>query len=759
LPEVRSDPSVTKLLTGHASFAGDLLAPGMLHLVFVRSPVAHATITRVDTADAARAPGVVGVFVAGDLPIVPVWEIAMVPEHLAQPALADGVVRYVGERVAAVAAETLAAAVDAAELVEVEYDELDVVADIDEATAPAAPALFGHLADNVCLAWDSDDPGAADAASSASASLRLAIPRLSTAPMEPHAVLAVPAEDGGLTVHASTQVPTAARAQIARTLVMDPAKVRVVAPFVGGGFGGKAAGAIGEHMVAAAIARELRRPVRFVEARTDNLVGMQGRGVRNAVTLHARADGRLTGLTADISCDAGAYPNVGAVEPGKTRMMASGPYRLSFVDARARAVLTNRAPVGAYRGPGRSEASLMLERTLDVLAADLGIDPVEIRRRNLVPPDAFPYTTATQLVYDSGDYPALLDALVARAGYDALRDEQRSRRAAGAAPMGIGIAVVVDSTAWFSRDEAASVRLERDGTVVVRAGSVSSGQRHDVVYRDLVRSVLPLPDERIRVIEGDTGEWDSSAGTMGSRTAQLAGTAVVQATLDLVARLRELTAAMLEADPADIVLHASGGGAECGFAVRGVPASVVPLTALAERHAATSTAPIESACLHQQEGATYPAAAHLSVVDIDRDTGRVTARRHVAVTDCGRVLDEASVRGQVVGATVQGIAQALYEEAVHDRSGTPLTSSFVDYGIPSAADVPPVEVHLLETPSPRNPLGAKGVGEIGMLAAPAAVLNAVVDALAPFGVRHLDLPCTPSRVWRALHGTPKNPNW
>jgi carbon-monoxide dehydrogenase large subunit len=747
---VRADPNVTALLTGRAGFTGDLTAPGLLHLVFVRSPVAHARVVAVDAEDARRAPGVVGVFAAGDLPIVPLWEIALVPEHLAQPALADGVVRYVGERVAAVVAESYAAAVDAAELVRVEYEDLDVACDIGAAIAPGAPSLFAGHPDNVCLAWDSDDPDRGCEESAVRTSLTLEIPRVCTAPMEPHAVLAVPGEAGDLTVYASTQVPTAARAQIARTLVMDPSTVRVIAPFVGGGFGGKAAGAIGEHMVAAAVARLLDRPVRFVEERTDNLVGMQGRGVRNAVTLHADADGRLVGLSADIACDAGAYPNVGAVEPGKTRMMLGGPYRLGFVDARARAVVTNRAPVGAYRGPGRSEASLMLERTLDVMAADLRVDPVELRRRNLVPPDAFPYATATQLSYDSGDYPALLDALVEHSSYDELRAEQRARRAAGALT-GIGVAVVVDSTAWFSRNEGASVRLDDDGTIVVRACSTVSGQRHDRLYREVVRSVLPVPAERIRVVEGDTGEWDASDGTMGSRTAQLAGTAVLGATRELVAGLTAAAASMLEADPADVVFHAgpAGGG---GFGVRGVPASAVSLAELAVRRQPDDAGSFEARCLHEQAGPTYPAAAHLSVVDVDPETGRVTARRHVTVTDCGRVLDEASVRGQIVGASVQGIAQALYEEAVHDAEGNPLTASFVDYGIPSAADVPGVEVHLVETPSPRNPLGAKGVGEIGMLAAPAAVLNAVVDALSPFGVRHLDLPCTPARVWSALRG-------
>jgi aerobic carbon-monoxide dehydrogenase large subunit len=440
-------------------------------------------------------------------------------------------------------------------------------------------------------------------------------------------------------------------------------------------------------------------------------------------------------------CDTGAYPNVGAVEPGKTRMMLSGPYGLRTVDVRARAVMTNLPPVGAYRGPGRSEASVMLERTLDVLAADLGIDPVEIRRRNLITPDRFPYRTATGLDYDSGNYPLLLDRLVDLAGYRALRSEQQARRTDGRPLLGVGVSLVVDSTAWFSRDEGSAVSVEPDGTVLVRTGSTSSGQQHHVVYRQLVQSLLPVAGEHIRVVEGDTGRWDMSAGTMGSRTAQLAGTAVLRATEQVAEQLRRLAADQLEADVADIVVHPGSG-----FGVRGVPASARTLRELL----AATTAAVEAGCLHQQPGATYPAAAHLSVVEVDVDTGRVRATRHVAVTDCGRVLDRPSAHAQVVGATVQGIAQALHEEAVFDEIGSPITGSFVDYGIPSAADVPSIEAHFVETPSPHNPLGAKGVGEIGMIAAPVAVQNAVVDAVRHLGVRHLDMPCTPARVWAAL---------
>jgi carbon-monoxide dehydrogenase large subunit len=736
------------MLTG--GFAADVPADAALHLAYVRSPYASARLVSVDVSAAARAPGVVAVYTAGDLPVVPLWEIALIPERYAQPPLADGAVRYVGERVAAVVATSLAAALDGAELVVAAYEPGRAVVDVADADA--------------CLEWPGDAPRPAPH-DGVEVGFELCIPRVSVAPMEGHAVLAVPDADGNVTVWASTQVPTASQRQICRTLGLAPSQVRVVAPRVGGGFGGKAAGAVADHVLAAAIARALQRPVRYVEDRPANLMTMQGRGVRAAVSLHGTHSGELTGITARIVADAGAYPNVGAVEPGKTKMMACGPYRLRTADVGARAVVTNLPPVGAYRGPGRAEASMMLERAVDMMAAELGADPLALRLRNVLMPADFPYTTPTGVEYDSGDYPALLRTLAEVSGYADLRRRQRDGE-----QFGVGVALVVDSTAWFSRVESAALALEDDGTLVVRAGTASAGQRHEALYRAVVRDVIPVADGQVRVIEGDTGEWDASDGTMGSRTAQMGGGAVWHAARDLDAQLRDVAARALEAGAHDIVFHPGAG-----YGVRGVPSRAVSLGALAVLARATAgagtgpgrpdaapgapgTAPAaEARCTYEQPGAAYPAAAHLSVVDVDVETGRVRPLRHIAVTDCGRVLDQQSAHGQVVGATVQGIAQALFEVAVFDADGVPKNASFADYAMPSAADVPPVEAHFLETPSPRNPLGAKGVGEIGMLAAPVAVQNAVVDALRPFGVRHLDIPCTPERVWSAISRAPRAP--
>jgi len=730
------------LLTGEATFVGDLHVPGMLHLAYVRSPHASARIVSIDAEQATALPGVVAVFAAADLPILPLWEIALVPQELAQPALADGVVRYVGERVVAVVADSLATALDAAERVVVEYDELPAVTATVDGTRPGTPVVFAGRADNVCLSWSSDEVAGAFDGAGVSVTVDHRIPRLSVAPMEGHAVLAVPGADGRLTMWVSTQVPTASHRQICRSLGLDPAEVRVIAPSVGGGFGGKAAGAMPDHMIAGAAALALRRPVRFVEDRHANLSTMQGRGVRSTVEMHATGSGELIGMQATIVADAGAYPNVGSVEPGKTRMMLSGPYRMRAVQVGATAVMTNLPPVGAYRGPGRSEASVMLERSLDVLAADLGIDPIEIRRRNILLPVDFPHLTPTGVEYDSGDYAALLDRTVETAGYDALRRDQLDRRRRGGLLLGIGVSLVVDSTAWFSRLESAAVRVESDGSVVVLAGTASAGQQHEVVYRRAVRSVLPVAPEHIRIVEGDTDAWVASDGTMGSRSTQLGGSAVLGATEVVVAHLRELAAAQLEAATEDVVVYEGGR-----FGVRGVPSHTRTL----EELVAAEPSSVEATCAYEQPGPSYPAAAHLAVVEVDVDTGLVVPVRHVAVTDCGRVIDAPSARAQVTGATVQGIAQALYEEAVFDERGNPRNPSFADYAIPSAAEVPMIETHFLESPSPRNPLGAKGVGEIGMLAAPVAVQNAVVDAVRHLGVRHIDMPCTPEKVWTAVH--------
>jgi aerobic carbon-monoxide dehydrogenase large subunit len=746
-------------VTGAHRFVADLAravlpaAVEPLHLVFVRATTPHARIVAVDATSARAVAGVVAVFTAADLPMTPVWEIQLIPEVFAQPPLADGVVRHVGERVAAVVGETLAAALDGAEAVVVELDDLPAVTDPVAALAPDAPSLFPAVGANVVLVWPMGD--AADAAAAADAAddddaddvvvrTTTVIPRVAACPLEGHAVLAVPGEDGRLTAYVSTQVPHGARVQIARGVGLSLDAVRVVVPHVGGGFGGKAAGGVVEHVVVAAAALRLGRAVSYVEDRSANLVTMQGRGVRLAAELRARADGSLRSLRVDDVCDAGAYPATGAVEPGKTHLVACGPYRIGAVDFVARSVATNLAPVGAYRGPGRSEAALVLERGMDLLARELGADPVALRRANLLRPEELPRTTVTGAHLDDGDYPAVLDHLVAASGYQRLRDEQRRRRVAGERrALGLGVATVLDSSAWFDRSETASVRVEPDGTVTAVVGTASAGQEQDAAIATLVADALAIDPGVVAVVTGDTDVVPLGGGSVGSRSIQLAGSAAAAAAAEVRERAIRLAAALLEAAESDVELRDGRVG------VRGVPARALTWAELAAATPGDGEDELTARCAFDQPGATYTFAAHLSVVEVDLDTGAVTPVAHHAVTDCGRVVDPPGAAGQVVGASAQGIAQALLEELRHD-GGTPVNANLAEYAVPSAADLPPIAASFRTTPSSRNPLGARGVGEVGMVGAPAATYGAVVDALAHLGVRELPIPCTPQRIWAAL---------
>jgi carbon-monoxide dehydrogenase large subunit len=729
---MRLQDPVHDLLVGTAQFTGDLPPPDALHLAFVTSPVAHARIEMIDIGAAASAPGVVAVFIAPDLSTVPIHEIELIPERFAQPAIAQDEVRFVGEYVAAVLADTAGAAADAVELVVVDYTPLPAITDARENE------------DESALAWDT--PLAADAFADAAITVRTeyTIPRVAVAPMEGRAALAVPGDDGSLTLFVSTQAPHWSRVQVARGLGLPVDLVRVIAPHVGGGFGGKAVGGVAAYVVTAAAARALRRPVRFVETRTANLQTMQGRGLRIRAALHARADGGIVGLEIDELCDAGAFPSTGAVEPGKTGLMACGPYRVPAVGFAARSVVTNLVAPGAYRGPGRAEAATVLERTLDLLARELDLDPVEVRRRNLLTRAELPGESVTGAHYDDGDLHAVLDTALIRADYTGWRAEQRRRRAGNERTLlGVGVATVLDSTAWFARQETADVRVLPDGRVRVTTGTPSAGQLHTRAYQIVVAGVLPVSVDNVEVVEGDTDAIPGSAGTSGSRALQLSGSAVHGAAVEVLEQARRLAADRLEAAVDDIVVT------DRRFTVRGVPARGLTLAGLAAEAGPDAHA-LEQRCVFDQPDATYTGAAHVSVVEVDTETGAVTPRLHVAVTDCGVVVDPPSATGQVTGASAQGIAQACLEEFTYDGDGNPLTSTLADYLVPSAADLPPIDAAFVTTPATTNPLGARGVGEVGMVGAPAAVYSAVVDALAHIGVRHVDTPCTPERVWRAI---------
>ena len=735
----REDPD---LLTGAARFVADMAPAGTLHLAFVRSTMAHARIGDIDAAEARDVEGVVDVLTAGDLAIAPQPLFIALPPELSRLPLTDKA-RYVGDPIAAVVAESPGAAADGADLVVVDYEPLPAVTDPFTALAPGAALLFESHGSNQA----SELKVNADAQSLAGHDLvvsgRIVNHRMAAAPIEPSAALAVPgvgAGGEGVTLWCTTQRPHDTRDVVAAALEEPPDRVRVIAPAVGGGFGAKGS-AYPEFVVAAWLARRLGRPVRWVETRTENLTNMtQGRDHVHDVELGLTSDGRFCWLRTKVTADVGAYPGIGALLPFFTMTMASGPYRIPVVDFESVSVITNKAPIFPFRGAGRPEATVSLERIVDLAAAELAMDPAEIRRRNLLAPAEFPLTTPTGANMDSGDYARCLDLALETAGYEDLRAEQARRRARGDRRLlGIGVSVYVEVTAGGLYQEFGSVTVERDGTVTVRVGTSPQGQGHVTAFSQILGEILGVAAERVRIICGDTAEVPTGQGTVASRSLQIGGSAVWTAANEVLDKARLLAADILEAGVADLVV------ASDGLAVAGVPARTV---SWAELSAAAGGLAAETD--FDQGEATYPFGAHVSVVEIDADTGDTRLLRHIAVDDCGRILNPLLVQGQVHGGVATGVSQALYEQSVYDADGNPRNTNFADYAIPAASELPRFETVHTQTPTPLNPLGAKGVGESGTIGSTPAVQSAVLDALAPLGVSHLDMPYTPERVWRAI---------
>ena len=746
------------LLTGAARFVGDMAPPRLAHAAFVRSTMASADIAGIDVGRAERAPGVVGVFTADRIGLAPTPSFYTVPPVFARPPLADGVVRFVGEPLAVVVAETPAQAADGAELVEVDYEPRPALTDPEAALEPDAPLLFPANGSNLASEYSSEaGPGALEGHDLV-VSGRFVNQRVAAAPIEPTAVLAEPGaggDDGGVTVWCTSQTPFGTRDGVAAALGLDPGRVRAIAPAVGGGFGAKAA-VYPEYVVAAWLARRLGRPVRWIETRSENLVNMvHGRDYVQHYELGLTRDGDFRWLRARMTANVGAYPAVGAFLPSFTMSMASGPYQIPAVDFRALGAVTNTTPVGAFRGAGRPEATAAIERIVDLAAATLGMDPAELRRRNLLAPDQFPFETPTGAVMDCGDYQRVLDQALKAAGYDELRAEQRRRRSGGDHKlMGVGVSVYVEITGGLSK-EYGSVEVTPDGTVVARAGTSSHGQGHVTSFTQLVSEVLGVPAERVRVVHSDTFEVPRGIGTIASRSLQIAGSAVFKTAQQVMERARRIAAHRLEASVEDIVAADDGSG----LAVAGVPARAMSWADLAAASASTGDgdlpdgmAPGELAAEidFDQGAATYPFGAHVAVVEVDSETGDARLVRHVAVDDCGRILNPMLVRGQVHGGITQGAAQALYEQVLYDDDGNPRTANFADYCLPGPTEVPGYETSHTETPTPLNPLGAKGIGESGTIGSLPAVQSAVIDALSDLGIRHLDMPYTPEKVWRAI---------
>ncbi|WP_419842997.1 xanthine dehydrogenase family protein molybdopterin-binding subunit [Candidatus Poriferisodalis sp.] len=748
------------LLRGRGQFVANLTADAswapLAHACYVTSTVAHADIAGLDVAAAREVPGVIDVVTASDIdadpalgpypPPSPAFDSAIV-----RPLLASDRVRYVGEPVAVVLADSPAAAMDAAESVVVDYEPLPALVDPEAALHSAA--LFDGMAEpNVVIRMSLDGEQADFDSCEAVAQVRTVNHRIAPCPLEPRVAASRWADDGRLHHVNAGQGPHPVRAGLAKILGLDRSQLRVVSRDVGGSFGAKARPHPEEALLGWLAAR-IGRPVMWVPSRTDDMVGLvHGRGQIQYCRIGGTRDGRITAFGVHVVQQSGAYGNMGAALPNNGRAMLTGCYDIATLGFSSVSVLTNTTPTGPYRGAGRPEAAAAIERAVDVFAAEIGMDPAEVRRKNFLQPDAFPFTTRTGMPYDTGRYEASLDAALRAADYEALRAEQARRRADGHDQLlGIGLATYVERTAGIGRAEYGAVELLAGGRIVARTGSSPYGQGHHTAWAMLIADRTGVPMEHIDIVHGDTDEVPRGEVTGGSRSVQLAGSAIWQAAGTLVDQARQVAATMLEADPADVVLDTG----TAAFHVAGTPAVSVGWSALAEHLVATNGAPAPR-LLHAEEvfdsdAPTFPFGTHVAVVEVDRHTGDVELLRLVACDDAGTILNPLLAAGQVHGGLAQGAAQALYEEFVYDADGNPLTGNFADYPIISAAEVPFFERVVLETPTHINPLGAKGIGESGTVGATPAVQNAVVDAVAHLGIRHIDMPLTPQRVWRAIN--------
>jgi carbon-monoxide dehydrogenase large subunit len=731
------------LLKGARHYVADLDLPGKLHAAFVRSPVAHGRLVEVHVDDAARLPGVIAVWTATELDVAPHHGFVKVHDDFARPPLATERVRFVGDAFAVVLAETSAQAADAAALVWADIEPLPAVIDPEAALQGGAEIIFPDHGSNQAMMIPDAARVDLDAVSDVVVRGRYVNQRVAVAALEVDCCAAAPDTDGRITVWPSTQMPHMLRDQLAAALGWDPAEIHVVTPQVGGGFGGKA-GLHPEYTVVTKAARVLDRPVVWVPGRSEDLQALpHSRGQIQYVELGCTREGRFTGLRVQLVGDAGAYPTVGTYLAGGTRRMSHGTYDFPAIQFDVAVAVTNTTPMGAYRGAGRPEATALLERAVDHAALELGIDPVELRARNLLHDDQFPFRTLTGNTYDSGRYLLPLRTAAETVDYATLRQEQRARRSNGDRNLlGIGVSVYVEITAGGSSNEYGAVEVHADGSATVFAGTSAHGQGHQTAYAMLVSDQTGIPIDRITLVDGDTDRVPSGSGTGGSRSLQIGGSAVHEATQALVANAKQLVADLLEASVDDVVVDTSTGS----LGVAGVPAMSLTWARLAE----LTPEPLKADFVFDQGGATFPFGSHIAVVEVDADTGAVRLLRHVAVDDCGTVLNPLLVEGQQHGGIAAGAAQTLYEHVRYDDDGNLLTSNFAEYGIASAAEFPCFDTHSTETPTPRNPLGAKGIGEAATIGATPAVQNAIIDAVSHLGIRHLDLPCTPHSVWAAI---------
>ena len=753
-----------RLVSGRGAYLEDLTLPGLVHLVFARSPHAHARIGRIDTSAARQMPGVLAVLTAADVDNVlprdlpgdwPPFEENHPPPN---KILARDKVRYVGDPVVAVVATSRAEAYDAIDALEIDYEPLDAVSDPERALAPDAPLLYEEFGTNLAHRMVKSGGNVEAAFSRPDVKIikgRFDNPRVLPVPMETRgAAASFDAGSGELTFWASTQFPHTMRTKLAQILDLPEPSVRVIAPDVGGGFGAKIEFTT-EDVLTGHLAMRLGRPVRWVELRRENFLNMvHGRGQTDYVEAAVTSEGEIVGLKVHAIADLGGKytfntPGIATL----TALVLPGPYRTPNIEFVLEGVYTNKTPVGAYRGAGRPEATYLVERIVDVVADELGLDPAEIRRKNFLKTDEFPYITPMGTSYDTGDYDPALGKLLDMAAYTELRRKQLAWRGDPSKPLiGIGISGYLEICA-FGPWESATVRVEPSGKVTLLAGTSPHGQGHVTPFRQIVADQLGVPLDDIRVLFNDTARVPTGVGTFGSRSAAIGGSAVLGASERVREKVIRIAADALEASPSDVEISQGRIG------VKGVPDRTTTLDAIAAR-AYSGRVPdgdepgLEANRFFKPEGETFPFGMHLAVVEVDRETGKVTLVRYLAVDDCGRVLNPMMVDGQRHGGIAQGVGQALFEEARYDEAGQFTTSTLGDYALPRAVDFPEFELDRTVTPTPRNPLGAKGIGEAGTIGSTPAIVNAVVDALSHLGVDHVDMPARPERIWRILadHG-------
>lgn len=743
-----------RLVRGAGQYVSDLRIPGTLEVAFVRSAYAHARILSVNLEAARQAPGVAGVWSGEQLKDTPRSPVRMPVENMnvtPLPPLVQDIAPMVGYPVAAIVAEDRYLARDAVDLVEVEYEPLPAVTDAERALEPDAPIIYPELGTNLAfhVVREGGDVEGAFANAAHTLSLRLNHSRVAQIPMEPRAILAsYDRAADRLTIWRSTQSPFGTRAALSAVLKRPKESIRVIAPDVGGAFGSKNP-VYPDELTVVLLAIELGVPLRWTSTRLEDLqLTMQGRDQVDTVEAAFTDEGIITALKTRTVTNFGALTlPATAGPPMRVPDYATGAYRIPALRSEVFTVYTNTAPTGPYRGAGRPEAAFIAERVVEEVARTLGLDPVEARRRNFIKPHEFPYTTPNGAVYDSGDYEKALDRALEIAGYDALRAQQRAEREAVVDPLGIGVATTIEvaGQGW----ESGRIEVEPDGTVVARTGSSSHGQGHETSFAQVVADHLGVPFERVRIVHGDTDAVPEGVGTFGSRSMTLGGGALTVSADGIKTKAVLVAAALLETSPDDLV-YTRGGVEVAGAADRRV--ELAQIARAAEQ--GIGLPPEERGLSHENRfepsGENIPSGTTIAVVRIDRQTGKVKLQRLISVDDCGTVINPLIVDGQIMGGLAQGIGQALFERVVYDDDGQLLTMSLLDYAVPTARMVPDYELDLTETPSPNNPLGVKGVGESGCVSAPPAIVNAVLDALAPLGITHLDMPLTSDKIWQAI---------